>query len=122
MSADLLDEVKRQTQALTLQERAQLAAYLAEQLQSEHQALPVADDGEREVDPNDDLRQQRMAWLKENQKIHGGRYVALDGAQLVGVGLTYREAREAARASSKPEAFVTYLPKPDEIAQWGGWG
>ncbi len=122
MSADLLDEMKRQTQSLTLQERAQLAAYLAERLQSEHQASPVADDGGREVNANDDLRQERMAWLKSNQETHGGRYVALDGAQLVGVGITYREAREAARASSKPEAFVTYLPKPDEVAQWGGWG
>ena len=52
---------------------------------------------------------------------HGGQYVALVGAQLISTGKTFREANEAARAAGCREAFVTYLPKPDEVIEMGGW-
>jgi hypothetical protein len=47
--------------------------------------------------------------------------IALDGDQLLAVGPNYRIAREKALAAGKPNAFVTYLSKPDEIAEMGGW-
>ena len=66
-------------------------------------------------------RQEQMAWMKANAELHGGQYVALVGSQLISTGKTFREANEAARAAGCREAFVTYLPKPDEVIEMGGW-
>ena len=66
-------------------------------------------------------RQQQMEWLKANAEEYGGQYVALVGEQLVSVGKTFRAANEAARAAGRRDAFVTYLPKPDEVLEMGGW-
>lgn len=70
---------------------------------------------------DDEIRQLRMEWLKSHREEHGGQYVALDGDQLLAVGSSYRIAREKALAAGKPNAFVTYLSKPDEVAEMGGW-
>ena len=70
---------------------------------------------------DEQMRQRRMEWLKLHREEHGGQYVALDGDQLLAVGPNYRIAREKALATGKPNAFVTYLSKPDEIADMGGW-
>ena len=67
------------------------------------------------------MRAQRMEWLKSHREEYGGQYVALDGDQLLAVGPNYPIAREKAVAAGKPNAFVTYLPKPDEIGEMGGW-
>ncbi|MBS1810702.1 MAG: hypothetical protein JST84_21235 [Acidobacteria bacterium] len=66
-------------------------------------------------------RQEQMAWMKANAELHGGQYVALVGAQLISTGKTFREANEVARAAGCREAVVTYLPKPDEVIEMGGW-
>jgi hypothetical protein len=60
-----------------------------------------------------------MQWLKSHREEHGGQYIALDGDQLLAVGSNYRIAREKALAAGKPHAFVTYLSKPDEVAEMG---
>ena len=70
---------------------------------------------------NEQVRRRRMEWLKSHREEYGGQYVALDGDQLLAVGPSYRTAREKALAAGKPNAFVTYLLKPDEIAEMGGW-
>ncbi|NOT59967.1 MAG: hypothetical protein HOP19_07045 [Acidobacteria bacterium] len=66
-------------------------------------------------------RQEQMAWLKANAESHGGQYVALVGQQLISTGATFRAAHEAACAAGCADAFVTYLPKPDEMLEMGGW-
>jgi hypothetical protein len=68
-----------------------------------------------------DMRRGRIEWLKAHRDVYGGQYVALDGTQLVAIGPNYRVARERACAAGKPQAFVTYMSKPDEVAAWGGW-
>ncbi|HKO95845.1 MAG TPA: hypothetical protein VJU86_02555 [Pyrinomonadaceae bacterium] len=70
---------------------------------------------------DDEIRHLRMKWLKSHREEHGGQYIALDGDQLLAVGPNYRIAREKALAAGKPNAFVTYLSKPGEIAEMGGW-
>lgn len=117
MSVELLESIKRQAEALTPQEKSYLGTYLLELAEQEtaQQATPV-DEGDAER-----KRHQHMAWLKANSEEYGGQYVALDGDQLVSTGRTFGEASEAARAAGKPKAFVTYLPKPDEVIETGGW-
>jgi hypothetical protein len=70
---------------------------------------------------DDATRGRRLEWLKSHREEHGGQYVALDGDRLIAVGPNYRVAREKALAAGKPNAFVTYLSKADEMAEMGGW-
>ncbi len=82
-------------------------------IQSEHHtATPIV---------SADIRARRLAWMKANDEQYGGQYVALAGDELVATGRTMREAREAARGAGEGEVFVTYLPKPDEAGEMGGW-
>jgi hypothetical protein len=66
-------------------------------------------------------RQQQMEWLKANAEEYGGQYVALVSGELISTGKTFRAANEAAIAVGRPNVFVTYLPKPDEVLEVGGW-
>ena len=66
-------------------------------------------------------RQEQMEWLKANAETYGGQYVALVGGQLICTGETFREANEAVRAAGQQNVFITYLPKPDEVLEMGGW-
>jgi hypothetical protein len=70
---------------------------------------------------DDQIRLWRLEWLKAHREEYGGQYVALDGERFLAFGPNYRIAREKARAVGKADAFVTYLPKPDEVAEMGGW-
>lgn len=68
-----------------------------------------------------DIRTKRLAWLKANREQYGGQYVALAGDALVATGRTMRAAKEAARDAGEFDVFVTYLSKPDETVEMGGW-
>lgn len=117
MSVKLLHTIKEQVATLSLPEKEQLAAFLAEQLRQDAQGV----NGHAATAEQEEMRQRRMAWLKTHQEEYGGQYVALDGDQFISTGRTLREAVEAARAAGHPQVFATYLSKPDEVAEWGGW-
>jgi hypothetical protein len=114
MSTELLESIKRQIHSLTTAQKAELASFLNEQLR------PGTDGGPEEQD-SEAFRAMRMNWLKAHREQCGGQYVALHGDNLIAVGGSYRIARENAILAGRPDAFVTYLPKPDEVAEWGGW-
>ena len=116
MLVEAIDNIKRQVTVLTWQEKAQIAAFLAEQLRSSATVATV----NNSLTANE-LRRRRMDWLKANAERYGGQYVALDGDCLVSVGPTFRAAREAAQKLGHTKVFVTYLPKPDEGLEGGGW-
>jgi hypothetical protein len=116
MSVDIIAAIKQQAATLTVQEKLQLANYLLEQASLDQQ--PCSNRSTMEQD----MRRGRLEWLKAHREIYGGQYIALDGTQLVAMGPNYRVARESACAAGKPQAFVTYVSKPDEVAEWGGWG
>ena len=113
MSVDLSEKIKRQIESLTAHERERLAAFLDALL------CDRASNGNQV--PDKTLRLKRMQWLKTHREEYGGQYVALDGDTLVAVGRSFSIARGTAQAAGKPNAFVTYLPKHEEIAEWGGW-
>ena len=100
--------------------RRVLVTLLAESTTSQNGAEAVASALPSEA-TSELRRQEQMEWLKANAELHGGQYVALVGSQLISTGKTFREANEAARAAGCREAFITYLPKPDEVIEIGGW-
>ncbi len=102
--------------------RRVLVTLLAESATSENGSESVAPAASLPVDATREIRrQEQMEWLKANAEQYGGQYVALVGKQLISTGRTFREANEAARAVGRRDAFVTYLPKPDEVLEMGGW-
>src|SRR5262245_23374385 len=107
---------KQQAATLSGQEKSQPAHYLLQQARLDQQPRSNRSSMEQ------DMRRERLEWLKAHRDVYGGQYVALDGTQLVAIGPNYRVARESACAAGKPQAFVTYVSKPDEVAEWGGWG
>jgi hypothetical protein len=115
-----LEEVLREARKLAPDERRELAEKLLEE--SPRSAAGGGEThGQADSTPSGEVRRQRLEWMKAHRAEYGGQHVALDGAALVAVGQTYREAREKALSAGRPGAFVTYLPKPDEVAEWGGW-
>jgi hypothetical protein len=98
--------------------RRVLVTLLAESAAAENGSMTAGSLPDTEA--RESRRQEQMAWLKANADQYGGQYVALVGARLIGAGKTFREANEAARAAGCLEAFVTCLPKPDEVIEAGG--
>jgi hypothetical protein len=121
MSVERLEIIKQQIVALSRQERAELSQFLAEQMAQDRTESATAH-APSNIEVADETRRARnMEWMKANGQHFGGQYIALQNGRLVATGRTLREAREAARATGKPNAFVTYLPKPDEMLETGGW-
>ncbi|MDT5261963.1 MAG: hypothetical protein QOC61_967 [Acidobacteriota bacterium] len=112
-----VEEFLREAQKLTPEERRELA----EALLKEGKHLADRRDEEEERTMGGEIRQRRLEWLKAHRAEYGGQHVALDGAALVAAGRSYREAKENALSAGKSDVFITYLPKPDEVAEWGGW-
>ena len=110
-----LEQIIDEARALSPAEKRKLRQALDLELEQEPSQPAHRDNGDEQ------MRQRRLEWLKSHREEYGGQYVALDGDQLLAVGPNYRVAREKALAAGKPNAFVTYLYKPDEIAVMGGW-
>jgi len=112
-----LEQIIDEARALSPAEKGKLRQALDRELEQEVERIQPTprDNGDER------MRAQRMDWLKSHREEYGGQYVVLDGDQLLAVGPKYRVAKEKAVAAGKANAFVTYLPKPDEIGEMGGW-
>jgi len=115
-----LEEVLHEARKLPPDEQRELAETLLEEV-TQSTAGAGGPHEEQDSGPAVEVRRRRLEWMKAHRAEYGGQHVALDGAALVAVGQSYREAKEKALSAGKPGAFVTYLPKPDEVAEWGGW-
>ena len=109
----------KHARSLTRAEKRKLRQIL--DLELEQAKVPDRDQPTHSENGDDETRERRLEWLKSHREEYGGQYVALDGDRLIAVGPNYRVAREKALAAGKTNAFVTYLSKPDEIAEMGGW-
>ncbi len=122
-----LEQIIEDARKLPVEEQRRLRAALesldsnGEVKPAKQEQLPQKPQSLHIKNGDDEIRQLRMEWLKSHREEHGGQYVALDGDKLLAVGSNYRIAREKALAAGKPNAFVTYLSKPDEVAEMGGW-
>jgi Family of unknown function (DUF5678) len=121
MSVERLEIIKQQIVALSRHEQVELSRFLAEQM-SKDKAPPAMEPARSNIEVADETgRARNMEWMKANDEEFGGQYIALENGSLVATGRTLREARAASRAAGKPNAFITYLPKPDEGLETGGW-
>jgi hypothetical protein len=116
MSTEQLNRIKQQIAALPLPEKAQLAAFLSEQLRQA---------GDQTIEANaiavdDDIRRRRTEWIKAHREEYAGQYVALEGDRLVGVGRTIREAREQAKEKGCKSPFLVRLTSEHETLS-AGW-
>jgi hypothetical protein len=114
-----LEQIIDEARSLSPAEKRKLRQALdleLEQVKAQDRAQPTHTEN-----GDDEMRGRRLEWLKSHREEYGGQYVALDGDRLIAVGPNYRVAREKALVAGKPNAFVTYLSKPDEIAEMGGW-
>ena len=113
MQTESLSQIKQQIISLDDESKRELADFLAGELN------PADSVESRPVMPVDE-RQNELEWLKANRESYAGKYVALSGAELVGVGTTIREAVEGARQNGHPEAFVTFVYSENDLP-FGGW-
>src|SRR6266550_3755334 len=114
-----LEQIIDEARSLSPAEKRKLRQALdleLEQVKADDRAQPTQSEN-----GDDESRGRRLEWLKSHREEYGGQYVALDYDQLLAVGSNYRIAREKALAAGKPNAFVTYLSQPDEVAEMGGW-
>lgn len=125
MSVERLEIIKQQIVTLSRQEQAELSRFLAEQMsknKTPQTTMHTPSNGSSGIEVTDETRRARnMEWMKANGQEFGGQYIALESGNLVATGRTLREARAASRAAGKPNAFITYFPKPDETLEAGGW-
>ena len=61
-----------------------------------------------------------MEWIRTHRSRYGGKYVALEGAELVGEGDSVRSVLEQARARGIPHPLVHYMPEEPQLP-FGGW-
>jgi hypothetical protein len=112
-----VEDVLREAQKLTPEERRQLA----DALLNDDKPRSAVSGYEKGSGADPEIRSRRMEWLKAHRAELGGQHLALDGVALVATGRSYREARENALSAGKSDVFITYLPRPDEVAEIGGW-
>jgi hypothetical protein len=121
MSTEKLNEILKEAEALSADEKVYLAQCLLEQAQKiEKSSLVSRHDDSLNAETEAYRRAQHMKWLKEHQAEYGGRYVALDGERLLGQAATYREAAEEARKTGVQNPFIVHVPDPNTV-YFGGW-
>lgn len=106
MSTTLIETIKEQLAALTPQEQAEVWQFLTEHLKAASHPTPPTRP-EEDIEVAETRRRKRMEWMKAHDAEFSGQYVALDGDHLVGLGRTFREAKEVARATGHFDVFVT---------------
>ncbi|HTG16233.1 MAG TPA: DUF5678 domain-containing protein [Blastocatellia bacterium] len=121
MSDQQISALKDQLASLTPQEKLELARFLTEQVDSSSTSVTPGT-WATNADPNTPAlkRAQHLAWLKAHREEYAGKYVALDGDQLVGSGLSIREAHEQARRGGIDHPFLVHVSSVND-APFGGW-
>ena len=65
-------------------------------------------------------REQEMEWLRVNGPRHAGKWVGVEGDQLVGEGDSVVSVMEQARAQGVPRPLVVHVPKEPQLP-FAGW-
>lgn len=123
MASQTIERIIEEARRLPPEERQRLREALDSEEQAgrgAHSSLNASSALDADTDTLETKRRQRVAWLRLNQAEYAGKYVALDGDQLLGVGATYPEAARAARSSGVHRPYIDYVPVPGSVG-FGGW-
>lgn len=112
MQTETLTQIKQQIILLDEDSKKDLAEFLAEKLESKNESISTA--------ASDEERQSQIEWLKLNREKYAGKYVALQGNELVGEGKTLREAHEKAKEKGFQNPFLTFVYSENDVP-FGGW-
>lgn len=116
MNTELLKKIKQQAVSLSAIEKQDLANFLAEQLQLDKKV----ETSESVQNETFNKHQKHLDWLKRNREKYAGKYVALKGNKLVGVGTTIRKAYTQAREKNAKNPFLVQVYSENETL-FGGW-
>ena len=86
--------------------------------EKQHLVVTVSDEAPARLPYNP--RQQEMEWLRVNGSTHPGKYVAIEGDQLVAEGESVTSVMEQARAKGVSLPLVVHIPKEPELP-FAGW-
>ncbi len=123
MTSQTIQRIIEEVRQLPSELRRQLREALDREEQAgrdEHLSPNASPDLAADADTTETKRRLRTEWLKQHQAEYAGKYVALNGDQLLGVGATYPEAARAARASGVHRPYIDYIPIPGSVG-FGGW-
>jgi predicted DNA-binding antitoxin AbrB/MazE fold protein len=87
---------------------------------ADKQHLHVTVTGEDASALNYNPRQRELEWIRVNGPKHAGKYVAIEGDQLVGEGDSVIAVLEQARARGVPHPLVHRVPKEPPLP-FAGW-
>ncbi|MBC7795791.1 MAG: hypothetical protein H7Z37_02835 [Pyrinomonadaceae bacterium] len=76
---------------------------------------------EDSIEKREARRQKSIAWIKSHVEEYGGKYVALDGDNLIAVGDRHGDALKAAIEAGYKKAFVGFIHPPNYVGYMGGW-
>jgi hypothetical protein len=87
---------------------------------AERQRLTVTVSGETAAALNCNPRGREFEWLRVNASKYAGKYVAVDGDRLVGVGDSVRSVLEQARDNGFSHPLVHHVPRGQSLP-FAGW-
>lgn len=112
MQTETLTQLKQQIVSLDKESKKDLAEFLSNEI---YQKTNV-----EAVQTSDAERQIQLEWLKTNREKYAGKYVALSGNKMIGIGETLREAKENAKENGFDKPFITLVYSENDVP-FGGW-
>lgn len=76
---------------------------------------------EESAEEKEAKRQKSIAWIKLHRKEYGGKYVALDGDKVIGIGERYGDALKLALQAGYKNAFIGDVLPLDYEGYMGGF-
>lgn len=120
MSTEQLNAIKQQLNALTADEKLDLAEFLKEQAQKDREMEATATQTNGHEEEPDPYCLREREWLRQHRHEYAGQYVALDGDQLIAFGPDGRTVIRQAREAGIKAPYLARIETADELP-FGGW-
>jgi hypothetical protein len=120
MDTERLKAIKQELNALTADEKLDLAEYLQEQAQKDKAIEAVAAQTNGHEEKPDPYCLRETEWLRQHRHEYAGQYVALDGDKLVASGPDGRTVIRQAREAGVKAPYIACIEAADELP-FGGW-
>lgn len=76
---------------------------------------------EESADEKEAKRQKSIQWITSHREEYGGKYVALDGDKVIGIGERYGDALKLALQAGYKKAFIGRVLPLGYEGYMGGW-